>query len=531
MLVMTISFINIYERYKMAKNVSMTEISEVLYQYSKLRSIREISKSLGLARNTVTNLIKEAAKYGLKPGLSTQELDDVILAFAKNRGKLVMVGKVENDISSYKAIIEDYLQKPHITGKQINKLLKEAHGFDVKMRTLYRYLSKYCPAYRQGKYDKITTVHLEVLPGVQAQVDFGYVGYMVDPLTQKSRKAHAFIMTLSYSRHRFVRFVFEQNSRTWIDCHKRAFQFFNGVPRNIVLDNLKAGVITPDVYDPRINREYGECERYYGFVADPAIIASPKHKGRVERSVPLVRQQILAGRNFADIEEANNYALKWCRYEIGQEITRTTGEKPYERFIRDEYQHLLPLKQEPFQYIEWHQAKVHKDCHIVFQGSFYSVPHQYVCQSVLVRADDKLIQIIINDQVIKKHIRNYTKGKWITDVADYQPDKGEFISKDASYYLKEAEQIGFHVHALLQQTLKSDSWQQRRKSSAILKLATTYGNEELERACKQLSELHRNEYSMLENILSQNQQQSKDAPKANCFLRNPQEFSHQEVPC
>lgn len=101
-----------------------------------------------------------------------------------------------------------------------------------------------------------------------------------------------------------------------------------GVPATVVLDNLKAGVLKPDIYDPTLNPAYAELERHYGFVADPAKVRTPRHKGKVERSVPVVRQQLLAGRQFRDINEANQRALTWCAEEVGQEISWPGNSRP-----------------------------------------------------------------------------------------------------------------------------------------------------------------------------------------------------------
>lgn len=97
---------------------------------------------------------------------------------------------------------------------------------------------------------------------------------MYDPVTQKDRKTWAFIMALSYSRHRFVRFVFQLESAVWVDYHIRAFQFFEGIPAIIILDSLKSGVLKPDIYDPTLNFAYADLERHYGFVAAPAKVRS-----------------------------------------------------------------------------------------------------------------------------------------------------------------------------------------------------------------------------------------------------------------
>lgn len=128
-------------------------------------------------------------------------------------------------------------------------------------------------------------MRIETPAGEVAQVDFGSVGLMYDPESKRMRKAWAFIMTLCYSRHRFVRFVFRMDSANWIDCHIRAFEFFGGVPGSVVLDNLKPGVIKPDIYDPMLNRGYADLERHYGFVVDPAKVRSHKIKGSLVRNL------------------------------------------------------------------------------------------------------------------------------------------------------------------------------------------------------------------------------------------------------
>jgi hypothetical protein len=164
-------------------------------------------------------------------------------------------------------------------------------------------------------------------PGSQAQVDLGYVGQMMNPATGKLRKTWAFIMTLSYSQHRFDCFIFRQDLRNWIDCHRRAFEFLGGIPATVAIDNLKTGVLKADLCDPTLNRAYAEMEQHYGFIVDPTKIAAPLHKGKVERGVPVVRKHLLAGRNFRHIEEAKK--------EIGMEVHGTTR-KPWEVFVREE---------------------------------------------------------------------------------------------------------------------------------------------------------------------------------------------------
>jgi len=514
----------------------MIEVREVLYQYNQGQSIKALKRSLGLARNTIRSILLEAKVVGFCRGLTNDELEAVLEKLFLERSNITTLGPTQQAISSYHKNIVDWLKHPDITGKQIRRLLAEQYDFSVSDRSLYRYLNQHCPEYSENKQEKVT-VRLTCAPGHQAQVDFGDVGKLYDPLKQKERRAYAFVMTLSYSRYRFVRFVFDQTVETWIDCHRRAFEFFGSIPKTIIIDNLLAGVLKADIYDPTINRAYADCERHYGFVVDPAKVKTPQHKGRVERSISLPRQQILAGRVFAGIEEANAYALQWCRHQIGEEVTRTTGHKPYDLFIKEEKPQLLPLPKQPFSCPIWQQAKVHKDCHVVFQGSFYSVPYAYVGQTIDLKADASLVQIYDPSTltVIKRHVRTKEKGISVTDTKDYPPKMAEFIQSNAETYIAQAQKIGSCTQTFIKGILTADSWQQRRKAAAVLRLAETFSPEDLEAGCKLMLQIHQKDYKTLKTLLTDRQNLARsvqrDAPQSSLrsfihsrFLRDPSEF-------
>jgi transposase len=516
--------------------IAMIEIREVLYQYHQGQSIKALKRSLGLARNTIRSLILEAKAVGFRRGLTQDELDAVLDKLFLERSEVQASGPIQEAISSYHKVIEDWLKHPDMTGKQIRRLLAEQHNFSVSQRSLYRYLGQNCSEYSEKKEKKVT-VRLSSTPGHQAQVDFGDVGKLYDPLKQQERRAYAFVMTLSHSRYRFVRFVFDQTIETWVDCHRRAFEFFGGIPKTIIIDNLKAGVGKPDVYDPTINLSYADCERHYGFIVDPAKVRTLEHKGRVERSISLPRQQILAGRAFATIEEANAYALRWCRHDIGIEVTSTTGHKPYELFVKEEKPQLLPLPETPFCCPVWQKAKVHRDCHVVFQGSFYSVPHAYVGQTVDLRADAAMVQIYDSStqKVIKRHIRTKEKGQSVTDIKDYPLAMAEFIQSNAETYTTKAQEIGPYTQSFVKEIVTADSWQQRRKAAAVLRLAETFSTQELESGCRLMQQIHQKDYKTLKTLLTDRQNSyravKESAPQSSLrsfiharFLRDPSEF-------
>ena len=293
----------------------MNEIVEMIYQWHQGAGIKSIQRSLGFHRRTIRKYVALAELVGVSRGGSfPQETELVEKLKVLDPPGLLREAPVTDRILPHRDWIQSLLEHPHMTAKQVWRLFREKTDLPVSYWTMKRYLRT---QFQFGA--PCVTVRLEVESGSQAQVDLGYAGMMVDPSTGKLRKTWVFIMTLSYSRHRFVRFIFRQDVSNWVDCHIRAFEYFGGVPASVVLDNLKTGVTKADLYDPTLNRAYGELERHYGFVADPAKARSPKHKGKVERNMPVVRQQLLAGRTFRDIDEANQRALKWCREEIGME--------------------------------------------------------------------------------------------------------------------------------------------------------------------------------------------------------------------
>jgi transposase len=154
------------------------------------------------------------------------------------------------------------------------------------------------------------TLRLEVDPGTEAQVDFGFAGHLLDPEHDRVRRAWVFVMTLSCSRHQYAEIVFEQTVDTWLRLHRAAFDFFGGVPRRVVLDNLRAAIVHAALYDPEVQRSYREFAEHYGFLIAPCRPRTLEHKGKVEQGgVHYVKRNALAGRAFRDVHEANRCVI------------------------------------------------------------------------------------------------------------------------------------------------------------------------------------------------------------------------------
>ncbi|WP_183734085.1 Mu transposase domain-containing protein, partial [Desulfurispira natronophila] len=336
-----------------------------------------------------------------------------------------------------------------------------------------------------------------------------------------------------------LRFVHSQDVATWIDCHKRAFEFFGGVPRTVMVDNLKSGVVKADIYDPVINRAYAECERHYQFVVDPNKVRTPQHKGKVERIMPVIRQQLLAGRCFDDVPHLNESALAWC-HDVAQRVHGTTRRTPQELFAHEQPKlHCLPM--DPFDLPIWAQHKVHPDCHIVFGRSYYSVPSRYVKQKVWVRGGIDKVQIFHNEELIKVHPRAKESGQWFTDNSDYPEDKQHFLYSYPKNCQHKARRAGPHVQKLIEDVLAPGGLVHLRKAQSILKLAEKHGAKKLNQVCEYVLQHSAPHYrgikSLLENGIPQPRQplpkQPAPSPEARELLHNANSFgevSHDTIP-
>jgi transposase len=260
------------------KEICMEELVEVLSQWHNGRNIKQIKRSLGFDRKTIRKYLELAERQGFTRDMPLQPYEYYIQLSSKLLKEIktpVDSSRAFRDTALYQSVIEKLLARKYMKPKQVYKVLKREHEYSLSYSSFNRYMNI--------RYPKVprSCLRLEVQAGEEAQVDFGSAGMMFDPEIERTRRTHTFVMTLSYCRLPYVEFVFDQGQATWVRCHIQAFEFFNGVPRRIILDNLKSGILRPNTYDPVFNRAYAECARHYGFIIDPAKAARGDHKALV----------------------------------------------------------------------------------------------------------------------------------------------------------------------------------------------------------------------------------------------------------
>lgn len=388
----------------------------------------------------------------------------------------------QSSVASYREDIQSWLEqglRPRIIFQKLNV----RPGFTASESAVYRLCKKI-----KASAPPEVFVRLETLPGEVAQVDFGEVHALIDPATQIPCRTWVFTMVLAWSRHQFVEFVFDQTLTTWLLCHQHAFEFFGGVPKRVVIDNLKAAVVkayTQD-RDAEVTRAYAECAEHYGFLIDPCLPVHPRHKGKVERGGVQYVQQSLAPLLEPDttLPEANAQARTWVLGKAGLRIHGTTHQVPLTRFVQTEQAALKPLPRTAYDPAVWKQVKLHRDGHIVFEKAFYSAPCRLVGQTLWVRAGLREIRLFAGDfQLVATHTRATQAGQRLTQLDHLPPDKVRGATINRELCRAEAQDIGRATTQVIDELLESRPVDKLRTALRVLELADKYTPARLEAAC------------------------------------------------
>ena len=496
----------------------MSKIEEILYLLKHEQTQRYIENSLRVSRHSIRKYKAIAESYGFDTLIDSEQLKEIsskvendVYKDSRDRYK-----HAQEQLKCYHEQICEYLKCHKITDRQIYRLLCEQGLKGCSEKSLSRYIDEHFPKPKQY------TIHLESEPGIEAQVDYADVGIMF------GKKTYVFIMTLAYSRYRYVEFVHSQNVKSWCQSHINAFKFFGAVPKTIVIDNLKSGVIKPDLYDPLLNKSYSELSRHYDFIIDTAKVRKPQHKGKVERSVEIVRQQVIAGRYHDSLADANLFARRWCEDMISDVECSATGKTPKELFIQEKP---LMLKLNPidFDICTWHSVKVNENHHVVINGSQYSLPTKYIGLKVDARVGFDTVKLYLNNKFLKCHKKADRKGLWMTDTNDYPEHISKYVNAKPDTLIDEAKSIGEFTHTYILEIMKEPSRINIRKAISVLNLSDKYEPERLEQACLRACTFDNYEYKSLKNILEKNLD-SKSAPTfstvttQNAFIRSATEY-------
>ena len=382
-----------------------------------------------------------------------------------------------------------------VQSRAIHAALKREHGFTGSYSAVVRMTRRL----RAAQPPEVT-VRLSFAPAEAAQVDFGTGPVLLHP-DGKPRRTWAFVMTLCHSRHQYLEFVWDQSSATWLGCHRRAFEWFDGVPERIIVDNAKCAIVKACRHDPLVQRAYAECAEGYGFRIEACPPHDPQKKGIVEAGVKYLKGHFLPTRHFRDLIDLNRQARDWVLHEAGERIHGTTRDKPLALFALERpLMRRLPAIAPDLG--TWHRAVLHRDCHVQFARAYYSAPFTLVGQTVWLRATDGAVTLYQDYRHLCTHPRARRPGERVTHPDHLPPDAREFFRRDRRWCHERALAIGEHCAELIERLLAERITERLRAAQSVIALAKRYDPRRVDAACQRAIAHHSPYYMTVRTMLA-----------------------------
>jgi len=510
------------------RRMSVADVKEILVAWDVGENISAIAQRLGYSRPTVRKYTQAAAQAGLERGggrRGEEEWERVARAAIQRVARRRERGRATEAVAQYHDYLEQRVGEVRLA--VLHQRLRDEQELRVSWRTFYRYVAAHWPERLRGAVRP--TIRLDdPPPGDEAQVDFFYMGRWFDPEADRQRKLYALLMTLGHSRHQFLYPCLAEDSAAWLTGHAAAFTFFGGVPQRVAPDNLTAGILTADRYDPRVNRSYGELTRYYGVLVDPARVRHPKDKAKVERNVSYARESFFVGRTWESLGAMQADAVCWCLTTAGLRTHGTTGEQPLVAFREREQASLQPLPAQPWEPVTWTTAKVQPDCHLRVGHASYAAPHRYVGQRLDVRVGARTIALYAGEELVTTHARA-ERGR-VSRVEHYPTAGQVFLRGTPQALLEQAAAVGAETGLLARELLGRFTLGHRREVMALLRLRERYEDARLERACRRARTSGDGRYRTVHRILERGLDalEVDDEPTPHitrAFLRGPEAFA------
>ena len=366
------------------------------------------------------------------------------------------------------------------------------HGFQGGYQSVRRFVYKL----RGAQVPQARAVILTA-PGEEGQVDYGSGPMVREAQSGKYRRTRLFVLTLGYSRKAVRLLTFRSSTRIWAELHEKAFRRLGGAPRILVLDNLREGVLVPDIYDATLNPLYRDVLAHYGAVALPCRIQDPDRKGKVESAVGHAKKTPLKGQRFESLEQAQAYLDRWETNWADTRIHGTTKRQVAAMFA-EEKPTLLPLPVEPFRYYQYGERVVHLDGCVEVEAAYYGLPPGWIGRGVKVQWDELCVRILDpkNGLLLREHIRQ--KRGWYRIQPEDHPQQTPFR---VVQLLGRAGRVGTHVGTLCNLIYSQQGEVGMRRILGVLSFAKKYGTAAVDEACAAALEMGVHEYRFVRRYL------------------------------
>lgn len=490
------------------RRLPMRKLREILrLKLERKATTRQIAQSCNIARSTVSDYVGRIAVAGLSWPLPPELDDDLAL----ERLLFPQEGhpKAQRPEPDW-AEIHRELRRKHVTRMLLWQEYRESEPEG------YQY-SQFCDRY--GRWAKTLPISMRQthLAGDKLFVDFSGDGIeIVDPRTGDREVAKLFVAVLGASNYTYVEPVLREDLPTWIGCHVRAFDFFGGVPKAVVPDNLKAGVTRPCFYDPEINPTYANLADHYGVTVLPARPYKPKDKAKAEQGVLLAERWIIAAlrnRTFYSLGELIE-AIWPLVDRLNERVMRKLKVSRRQLFESVDRPALGPLPSVPYEYADFKHVRANIDYHVEYEHHYYSVPYRLRGAVLELRATTTTVEVLHNGTRVAGHARSSKKHAYTTN-PDHMPRAHRAHAEwTPSRLISWARAIGPRTAELVEELIRQRPHPEHgyRACLGVFRLNKRYSDERIEKACARALFHRAVSYRSVEAILKNNLDQQETAP-------------------
>ena len=493
------------------ERLSMRKIREVLrLRFGQGLSQRAIGQSLRLSVGAVNAYLSRSRMAGLGWPLPA-EFDDAQLETLLYPPPRAVAS--ERRPAPDWAVVHRELRRPNVT----LALLWEEYRTGPGAQDGFGY-SWFCDLYREWVCRLKPTLRQVHTAGKRVYVDFaGHTMEVIDGATGEIRRAEIFVAVLGASSYTYAEAAWSQSLPDWIAVHVGMLGFLGGVPRQLVSDNLRAGITRACFYEPLVNRTYADMAAHYGAVVIPARPYKPRDKAKVEVGVQVVQRWILArlrNRRFFSLAELNQ-AIRELVGQLNDRPMRGWGTTRRALFEQLDRPALHPLPPAPYEYAAWKRCRVSLDYHVEIEKHFYSVPFRLLREEVEARVTARTVEIFHRGKLVAAHLRSLRPHR-PTTIAEHMPSSHRrYRDWTHERIQREAAAIGDDTAALVEIILRSRPHPEQgfRSCIGILRLAQRYDAERLDGACARALALGTRSYSSVAAILKSTREDKPADPE------------------
>ena len=467
----------------------MKIIDEILRLKSLEFTKRQISRTLGIHRNTITKYLEQHAR----------QMSDLEAA---NTGPLNVMATPPAlptwvDAVDWQSVRDEILKAVPI--QIVYEELFDQGKVPVTYPAFWKQLQKRAPLLK-------TTMVRIFAPGSKIEIDYSDGIDVVNLQTGEAIKTELFVGVLAHSRYTFAEFTLSQKSEDFLSSHVRMLEFFGGSAQTVSPDNLKSAVTKAHRYDPVLNPAYTKLASHYGFAVVPARVRRPQDKAIVERTIQIFQRWLfmkVRNQTFTSLIELNKVLQEYVA-AFNLKIHRTFNRTRKAMFEESEKAALMPLPKDPYLVQTFSRAKLSRDCHLAFDHNFYSSPYGLRGLELDIWATDKAVEIYHDGARVAMHARYRSKGKFATDVKHYPPSHQAYLEEEDIAKLKSrATSIGQETAKLIDELLSGEyPLKHLRRAQALLNFAKKYSRSDLEFAVGVANRFNNKNLQYIERVIA-----------------------------